>query len=128
MTFRPLTSYTDFPTDQTFHQFQDLNTELDLHRITSGFYGALETGVTCRQGTLTLPNTWFRPHILGLALLQLLRPDFPNLSCLYSTFTLNTPRYFLNFAFAIKVNMFYHFTNKQIRLIDPIRLYAHYLL
>ena len=28
------------PTDQTFHQFQNLDTELDLHGITSGFHGA----------------------------------------------------------------------------------------
>ena len=55
MTFRPLTSYSDFQTDQTFHQFHDLNTELDLYRITSGFYGAFATGVACQQGTLALP-------------------------------------------------------------------------
>ena len=39
--FWPLTSYSGFPTDQTVHQFHDLDTELDLHRITSGFHGAL---------------------------------------------------------------------------------------
>ena len=32
MRFWPLTN-SDFPTDQTFHQFHDLYTELDLHRI-----------------------------------------------------------------------------------------------
>ena len=49
------------PTDQTFHQFHDLYTELDLHRIMSGFHGAYATGVASQQGTLTLPDTWFRP-------------------------------------------------------------------
>ena len=60
MTFWPLTN-SDFPTEQTFHQFHDLETELDLHRIMSGFHGAFVTGVACQQGTLTLPDTWFRP-------------------------------------------------------------------
>ena len=57
---RPLTNYSDFPTDQTFHTFHDLDTKFDLHRITSGFHGALVTGVACQQGTLALPDTWFR--------------------------------------------------------------------
>ena len=35
--------------------------------IMSGFHGAFATGVACQQGTLTLPDTWFRPPILGLA-------------------------------------------------------------
>ena len=83
-----LTSYSDFPTDQAFHQFHDLNTELDLHRITSVFYGAFATGVACHQGTLTLPDNWFRPHFWDLFILQLLRPDFSNLPCLYSIFHL----------------------------------------
>ena len=51
----------DFPTDQTFHQFHDLYTELDLHRIMSGFNGAYATGVASQEGTLTLPDTWFCP-------------------------------------------------------------------
>ena len=48
MIFWPLTIYSDFPTDQTFHQFHDLNTELDLHRITSGFYRAYATDAACQ--------------------------------------------------------------------------------
>ena len=35
----------DFPTDQTFHLFRVLDTELDLHQITSGFHGAFATVV-----------------------------------------------------------------------------------
>ena len=60
-----LTSYSDFPTNQTLHQFHDIDTGLDLHRITSVFHGAFATGVTSQQGTLTLPGTLF--PILGLA-------------------------------------------------------------
>ena len=81
----------DFPTDQTFHQFRDLYTELDLHRIMSGFHGSFATGVASQQGTLTLPDTWFRPPFWDLLMLQLLRPNFSNLPCLYSTFHLEYP-------------------------------------
>ena len=37
MTFWPLAN-SDVPTNQTFHQFHDLYTELDLHRIMSGLF------------------------------------------------------------------------------------------
>ena len=90
MTFWPLTN-SDFPTDQTFHQFHDLYTELDLHRIMSGFHGAFATGVASQHGTLTLPDTWFRPPFWDLLMLQLLRPNSSNLPCLYSTFHLEYP-------------------------------------
>ena len=85
MKFWPLTN-SDYPTNQTFHQFHDLDTDFDLHRITSGFHGAFATGVACQQGTLTLPDTWFRPPFWDLLMLQLLRPNSSNLPCLYSTF------------------------------------------
>ena len=90
MTFWPLTN-SDLPTNQTFHQFHDLYTELDLHRIMSGFHGAFATGVASQQGTLTLPDTWFRPQFWDLLMLQLLRPNSSNLPCLYSTFHLEYP-------------------------------------
>ena len=75
MTFWPLTN-SDFPTNQTFHQFHDLDTELDRHRIMSGFHGAFATGVACQQGTLTLPDTLFRPPILGLACAPIVETRF----------------------------------------------------
>ena len=59
--------------------------------IMSGFHGAFATGVACQQGTLTLPDTWFRPPLWDLLVLQLLRPDSSNLPCLYSTFHLEFP-------------------------------------
>ena len=90
MIFWPLTN-SDFPTNQTFHQFHNLDTELDPHRIMSGFHGEFATGVACQQGTLTLPDTWFRPPLWDLLVLQLLRPDSSKLPCLYSTFHLEYP-------------------------------------
>ena len=59
--------------------------------IMDGFHGAFATGVTCQQGTLTLPDTWFRPLFWDLLMLQLLRPNSSNLPCLYSTFHLEYP-------------------------------------
>ena len=57
----------------------------------SGFHGAFATGVACQQGTLTLPDTWFRPPFWDLLMHQLLRPNSSNLPCLYSTFHLEYP-------------------------------------
>ena len=57
----------------------------------SGFHGAFATGVACQQGTLTLPDTWFRPPFWDLLMLQLLRPNSSNSPCLYSTFHLEYP-------------------------------------
>ena len=59
--------------------------------IMSGFNGAFATGVACQQGTLTLPDTWFRPPFWDLLMLQLLRPNSSNLPCLYSTLHLEYP-------------------------------------
>ena len=98
MTFWPLTN-NDFPTDQTSHQFHDLYTELDLHQIMSGFHGAFATGVASQQGTLTLPDTWFRPPFWDLLILQLLRPNSSNLPCLYSTFHLEYPLVLSRFCY-----------------------------
>ena len=74
------------PADQTFNQFHDLDTELDLHRFMSGFHGAFATGMASQLGTLTLPDTWFRLLFWDLLVLQFLRPDSSNLPCLNSTF------------------------------------------
>ena len=98
MTFWPLTN-SDFPTDQTFHQFHDLYTELDLHRIMSGFHGAFATDVASQQGTLTLPEDLVPSPILGLANAPIVEsPDFSNLPCLYSTFHLRIPQIFVLYS------------------------------
>ena len=67
--------------------------------IMSGFHGAFATGVACQQGTLTLPDTWFRPPFWDLLMLQLLRPNSSNLPCLYSTFHLEYPLVLSRFCF-----------------------------
>ena len=66
--------------------------------ILSGFHGAFAKGVACQQGTLTLPDTWFRPPLWDLLVLQLLRPDSSNLPFFTRLFTSNTPLYFLDLA------------------------------
>ena len=86
----PLTN-SDHPTNKTFHNFHDLDTDFDLHRIASGFHGAFATGMACQQRTLTLPDTWFRPPFWDLQMPQLLRPNSSNFPCLYSTFHLKYP-------------------------------------
>ena len=69
--------------------------------IMSGFHGAFATGVACQQGTLTLPDTWFRPPFWDLLMLQLLRPNSSNLPCLYSTFHLEYPLVLSRFCFKL---------------------------
>ena len=90
MTFWPLTN-SDFLTDQTFHQFHDLYTDFDLHRIMSGFHGAFATSVASQEGTLTLPDTWFRPPLFGLACAPIVETRFLKLVMSYSTFHLEYP-------------------------------------
>ena len=79
-------------------QFYDIDTKLDLCRITSSFHGIL----ACQQGALTLPDTWFYPF-WDLLMLQLLRPVFPNLPCLFSTFYLEYTSIFSRFCSQHKV-------------------------
>ena len=67
--------------------------------IMSGFNGAFATGVACQQGTRALPDTWFRPPLWDLLVLQLLRPDSSNLPCLYSTFHLEYSLVLSRFCF-----------------------------
>ena len=91
MTFWPLTSYSDSPTNQTSNQFHDLDTELDLHWITSGFHGAFATSVACQQETLILPVTLFRPRppiFGGLAYTPIVETSFPKLAVSFLDFSL----------------------------------------
>ena len=68
----------------------------------SGFHGAFATGVACQQ--LTLPDTWFRPPLWEMLVLQLLGPDFSNLPCVYSTFLLEYPLVLSRFCFGIQAS------------------------
>ena len=101
MAFWPLTN-SDFPSDPTFHQFHDLYIELDLHRIMSGFHGSFAMVVASQQGTLTLPDTWFRPPF-WTCLCSNCWDQIPRTCHVFTRlFTLNTRWYFLDFAFSFK--------------------------
>ena len=58
-----------------------------------GFHRASATGVACRQGTLTPPDTWSCPT-LGLACVLMSRPISPELVLSPDFWISNTPRYF----------------------------------
>ena len=55
MTFCDLTIYNDNP------YWSDFVPNSTFSRILSGFHRTFATGVACRQGTLTPPDTWSRP-------------------------------------------------------------------
>ena len=74
---------------QTFHQFNDLYTELGLPPIMSVFNGAFETGMASQQVTLTLPDNWFFPHFGNLVLSRFCldgESDFGGFFCLFFFF------------------------------------------
>ena len=99
MTFWPMTCYSDFISDQTSHQFHDLDTELDLHRITRSFHGAIAMGLTYQQGTFTLPGTWFRPLLRNCLCFKCFIAVFLTLPCLLSTFNIEYPSLLSRFSF-----------------------------
>ena len=66
---------------------------LNLTLLIIGFHGASATGVACRQGTLTPPDTWSCPT-LGLACVLMSRPISPELVLSPDFWISNTPRYF----------------------------------
>ena len=76
----------------------DIFTESDI-LPDIGFHRASATGVACRQGTLTPPDTWSCPT-LGLACVLMSRPISPELVLSPDFWISNTPRYF-SFAFAL---------------------------
>ena len=51
---------------------------LNLTLLNTGFHGASATGLACRQGTLTPPDTWSCPA-LGLANVLMFKPIPPEL-------------------------------------------------
>ena len=59
--------------------------------IMSCFHWAFAAGVACQQGTLTLPDTWFRPLLWDLLVHQLLRPDFLDLAMSFLDFSPRIP-------------------------------------
>ena len=91
MTFWPLTSYSDVPTDPTFHQFHDLYIELDLHR--EWFSWSICNGF-CMPAENTYPFGQLVPSVLGTYLCSNCKEKFSR-SCrdFSRSFTFNTPRY-----------------------------------
>ena len=65
-----------------------------------GFHRPSATGVACRQGTLTPPDTWSCPT-LGLACVLMSRPISPELVLSPDFWISNTPRYF-SFAYKLR--------------------------
>ena len=98
----PFEVFSFFPVD-----LDDLDTDLDLQRTTSWFHGVFATGVACKHGVLTFPDTWLRLPLWGgggLLMLQLLKQVFSNLRCLFSTFYLEYP---------LVLSLFYFITAPQ---------------
>ena len=94
MTFWPLTN-SDFPTDQTFHQFHDLYTELDLHRIMSG----LQRVWLASRERLPFRTPGSVPHF-GTCWCSNCWDQIPRTCHVFTRLlTSNTPWYFLDFAF-----------------------------
>ena len=87
--------------------------------IMSGFHGAFATDLACQQGTLTLPDIWFRPRLWDLLVLQLLRPDSSNLPCLYSTFHLEYPLVLSRFCLQIIESLATDAASQQSMLTPP---------
>ena len=89
--------------------------------IMSGFHGAFATGVACQQGTLTLPDTWFRPPFWDLLMLQLLRPNSSNLPCRYLTFHLEYPLVLSRFCLRCRLvgSLFIRITIKDASVTRP---------
>ena len=88
-------------TTNSNHRF-NLGTELDLHRLTSGFHRAFATGVARQQGTLTLPDTWFRPPVLGLVYASIVETKFSKLAVSFLDLLLRIPLGTFRFCFQRK--------------------------
>ena len=72
--------------------------------------------VASQQGTLTLPDTWFRPPFWDLLMLQLLRPNSSNLPCLYSTFHLEYPLVLSRFCSVSQIRRNFYPTRNMTRI------------
>ena len=97
-----MTIYSDFPTDQTCHQFHAHDLKLYLHRITSGFHGAFAMCVACQQRTLTGHLVPLPPSFVT-CLCSNCWYQFSRTCCVFSRhLTLHTIRYFLDFAYLIR--------------------------
>ena len=97
MTFWSLTN-SDFPTNQTFRQFHDIDTELDLHRLWVVSMEHLQRVWHASRERLHFRTPGSVPHC-GTCLCSNCWDQIPR-TCLVFTlrFTYNTPWYFLECA------------------------------
>ena len=97
MTFWSLTN-SDFPTDQTFHQFHDLHTELDINRLWVVSMEHLQRVWHASRERLPFRTPGSVPHC-GTCLCSNCWDQIPRTCHVFTRlFTSNTPWYFLDFA------------------------------
>ena len=65
----------NFQTDQNGHLFYAVDTEVDLNESRVVSMEHFATGLACQQGTLILPDTWFR-LFYGLAYAPFVETSF----------------------------------------------------
>ena len=100
--------YTVTPSiDQTLHQLLiwTLLPNFTFYLIVRGFHRTFATGETCKQRTLTPPDTWSCPT-LGIACVLMLRPISPELVLFPHFWVSNIPRHF-SFALNLRKNVPY---------------------
>ena len=98
MTFWSLTN-SDFPTNQTFHQYHDLHTELDLHRLWVVSMEHLQRVWHASRERLPFRTPGSVPHC-GTCLCSNCWDQIPRTCHVFTRlFTSNTPLYFLDFAY-----------------------------
>ena len=85
MTFWSLASYSDSQPIRLSTNFMNLIPSLTFTE-SEWFLWSICNGCGMPAGNTYPSHTWFRPSFWDLLMLQLLRPNFPNLPCLYSTF------------------------------------------
>ena len=69
-----------------------------FYRSLSGFHRTFATGVACRQGTLTPPDTWSRPFGTCMCSTSWDQSFFRTCRYFSGLCSSNIPRYFLDFA------------------------------
>ena len=102
MTFWSLTN-SDLPTNQTFHQFHDLYTELDLHRLWVVSMEHLQRVWLASRERLPFRTPGSVPHF-GTCWCSNYWDQIPRTCHVFTRpFTSNTPWYFLDFALFLSV-------------------------
>ena len=119
MTFWSLTN-SDFQTNQTFHQFHDIDTK--LHRFWVVSMEHLQRMWHASRERLPFRTPGSVPHCGTCFVLQLFKPDSSNLPCLYSTFHLEYP--LVSSRFCLSVSMLILVFSDEI-FVSQLRRCAH---